>query len=260
MSRHAVDGADIAAELSDEGGRAVVQLHGLTSSRARDRVLHLDLGVGLSGTRLLRYDARGHGESTGRSAAIDYRWSRLAVDLLTLLDLHFPGETVHGVGPSMGAATLLHAAVADPRRFSGLTLVVPPTAWQTRPAQAEVYLEAADLVAGGGIAEYLAVGASAVRPPALADAPETTPQVPERLLPAVLRGAAASDLPTPEALAGVETPTTILAWADDPAHPLSTAEALHAVLPHSELIIARTPADLAEWPGVLAADVARHQD
>ena len=47
MSRHAVDGADIAAELSDEGGRAVVQLHGLTSSRARDRVLHLDLGVGL---------------------------------------------------------------------------------------------------------------------------------------------------------------------------------------------------------------------
>ncbi|RAE52742.1 alpha/beta hydrolase, partial [Burkholderia multivorans] len=111
---HRLDGADIAAELSDEGGAPVVQLHGLTSSRARDRVLQLDLGVGLSGTRLLRYDARGHGLSTGRPVAEDYRWPSLAEDLLALLDIHFPGERVHGVGPSMGAATLLHALLLDP--------------------------------------------------------------------------------------------------------------------------------------------------
>ena len=67
MPSHAVSGAVLDVELSDEGGRAVVQLHGLTSSRARDRLLHLDLGRGLSGTRLLRYDARGHGRSTGRA-------------------------------------------------------------------------------------------------------------------------------------------------------------------------------------------------
>ncbi|WP_300577515.1 alpha/beta fold hydrolase, partial [uncultured Nocardioides sp.] len=61
-----VPGAVLDWEISDEGGEPVVQLHGLTSSRYRDRVLDLDLGVGLSGTRLLRYDARGHGRSTGR--------------------------------------------------------------------------------------------------------------------------------------------------------------------------------------------------
>ncbi|WP_415847649.1 alpha/beta fold hydrolase, partial [Tsukamurella strandjordii] len=127
-----VPGAVLDTELSDEGGHPVVQLHGLTSSRARDRVLDLDLGRGLSGTRLLRYDARGHGRSTGRTVPEDYRWSNLADDLLRLLDERFPGERVHGVGPSMGTGTLLHAAVRDPQRFSGLTLMVPPTAWETR--------------------------------------------------------------------------------------------------------------------------------
>ncbi|MGV7904609.1 alpha/beta fold hydrolase, partial [Mycobacterium kansasii] len=52
MTSFDVPGARLATEYSDEHGRPVVQLHGLTSSRARDRVLDLDLGRGLSGTRL----------------------------------------------------------------------------------------------------------------------------------------------------------------------------------------------------------------
>ena len=60
MPTFEVAGAELAVALSDEGGHPVVQLHGLTSSRARDRVLNLDLGRGLSGTRLLRYDAGAH--------------------------------------------------------------------------------------------------------------------------------------------------------------------------------------------------------
>lgn len=121
-------GATIDFEISDEGGPAVVQLHGLTSSRTRDRLLSMDLGVGLSGTRLLRYDARAHGRSTGRAVPEDYRWNALAEDLLALLDHVFPGETVHGVGASMGTGTLLHAITTAPARFSALTLMVPPTA------------------------------------------------------------------------------------------------------------------------------------
>lgn len=136
MPTFEVPGAELAVALSDEGGHPVVQLHGLTSSRAHDRVLNLDLGRGLSGTRLLRYDARGHGESTGRKVPEDYQWQSLADDLLRLLDHWFPGERVHGVGPSMGTGTLLHAASREPDRFSGLTLMVPPTAWETRPLQA----------------------------------------------------------------------------------------------------------------------------
>ena len=42
MPTFVVPGAELAVELSDEGGHPVVQLHGLTSSRARDRVLSDD--------------------------------------------------------------------------------------------------------------------------------------------------------------------------------------------------------------------------
>jgi len=252
-----VPGAELDVELSDEGGHPVVQLHGLTSSRHRDRLMDLDLGRGLSGTRLLRYDARGHGRSTGRAVPEDYRWEVLADDLLRLLDHWFPGEQVHGVGPSMGTGTLLHAAVRDPGRFSGLTLMVPATAWETRAAKAESYRQNARVIEEQGLDAFLRADLSQSRPPATAGTPETVPDVAEHLLPSLFRGAALSDLPDPDEVAKIDVPATILAWIDDPGHPVSTAEALLDLLPDSTLEVARTPADLARWPSILCADVAR---
>ncbi|WP_068158607.1 alpha/beta fold hydrolase [Rhodococcus phenolicus] len=258
MPTFSVPGAELDVELSDEGGHPVVQLHGLTSSRHRDRLMDLDLGRGLSGTRLLRYDARGHGRSTGRAVPEDYRWQVLADDLLRLLDHWFPGERVHGVGPSMGAGTLLHAAVRDPERFSGLTLLVPATAWGTRAAKAEIYRRNAVVIEEQGLDAFLGADLALPRPPATAGTPETVPDVVEHLLPSLFRGAALSDLPDPCEVAGIGIPTTILAWTDDPGHPVSTAEALLDLLPDATLEVARTPADLARWPSILCTDVARH--
>ncbi|MEZ0053974.1 3-oxoadipate enol-lactonase [Mycobacterium sp. MAA66] len=257
MPTFVVPGAELAVELSDEGGHPVVQLHGLTSSRARDRVLNLDLGRGLSGTRLLRYDARGHGKSTGRKVPEDYRWECLAEDLLQLLDHWFPGERVHGVGPSMGTGTLLHAAAREPDRFAGLTLMVPATAWETRPAQAANYQIAAALIETEGVGAFVASARGANPPPATVGAPETVPDVADALLPSLFRGAALSDLPAREALSRIDVPTTILAWIGDLAHPLSTAESLAALMPQSTLTVAHTPADVATWPMILSQDVAR---
>ncbi|XPP26653.1 MAG: alpha/beta fold hydrolase [Leucobacter sp.] len=258
MSTFRVPGAYLDAELSDEGGHPVVQLHGLTSSRARDRLLDLDLGRGLSGTRLLRYDARGHGLSTGRVTPSDYVWTNLADDLLRLLDHWFPGERVHGVGPSMGTGTLLHAAVRRPDRFAGLTLLVPPTAWDTRVAKSRSYRRSAALVERDGIEAFLAEESDDQPPPATIHHPVTRPQISDRLFPSVFRGAAASDLPSPSEIARIQAPVTILAWTGDPAHPESTAEKLVELLPRATMQVARTPADVQTWPQVLAADVARH--
>jgi pimeloyl-ACP methyl ester carboxylesterase len=258
VSTFEVPGAELAVELSDEGGHPVVQLHGLTSSRSRDRLLDLDLGRGLSGTRLLRYDARGHGRSTGMPEPEHYRWPHLADDLLRLLDEFFPGEQVHGVGPSMGTATLLHAAVREPERFSGLTLMVPPTAWATRVAKGEEYRAAARLIEQQGLDVFLEAGRLAPVPPATAGLPETQPDVDVAILPSLFRGAGSSDLPPADEIAGIDVPTTILAWVDDPAHPLSTAETLLDLMPSATLTVASTRADLETWPSILAADVARH--
>lgn len=257
MHRLEVPGARIAWAFSDESGHPVVQLHGLTSSRSRDRVLDLDLGRGLTGTRLLRYDARGHGHSTGRPVPEDYLWSTLAEDLLHLLEVWFPGEQVHGVGPSMGAGTLLHAAVREPERFSGFTLLLPPTAWETRAARAEEYRRAATFIERHGLDRLIAADASAPQPPASVGHPDSVPHVSAELLPSVYRGAALSDLPDPALIARLTQPTTVLAWTEDPGHPVSTAEALTSLMPHAALQIASTPEAVRRWPAVLAADVDR---
>lgn len=235
-------------------GTPVVRLHGLTSSRARERLLGPDPLAGLVAHRVIRYDARGHGRSTGPRHPDAYAWPRLAEDLLALLDHVVPNEPVHGVGTSMGAGTLLHAAVRRPGRFSSLSLLTPPTAWATRAAQSVAYVESAEQIERSGVACWCAVTRElppAVRP----DRPVTMPDVAESLLPAVLRGAARTDLPTPEQLATLDLPTLLLAWIDDPSHPLSTAETLHRVLPSSRLVVARTPADVETWSGRIADHV-----
>ncbi|QKT07952.1 alpha/beta hydrolase [Gordonia sp. X0973] len=257
MTVFEVPGAALSTELSDEGGQAVVQLHGLTSSRARDRVLDLDLGRGLSGTRLLRYDARGHGRSTGRAVAEDYLWPNLADDLLRLLDHRFGGERVYGVGTSMGSGTLMHAAVREPGRFAGLTLLLPPTAWATRVAQARQYRLNAALIETEGEGAFLAAGRDQPEPPAAVGHPETLPEVAEANLPSVFRGAAGSDLPDPTDLARIDVPVRLLAWVDDPSHPLSTAHTLADVFRRSTLTVAETPEDVAGWPALLHEDVLR---
>jgi len=54
-------------------------------------------------------------------------------------------------------------------------------------------------------------------------------------------------------------PTLLLAWIEDPAHPVSSAERLHDLIPGSRLDLARTHADVRRWPGLVAAHVHREQ-
>jgi pimeloyl-ACP methyl ester carboxylesterase len=51
----------------------------------------------------------------------------------------------------MGAAVALHAAAQAPERVAGLVLVLPPTAYDTRAAQAADYLAGASLVEREGV-------------------------------------------------------------------------------------------------------------
>ena len=50
----------------------------------------------------------------------------------------------------------------------------------------------------------------------------------------------------------VAVPALILAWANDPAHPLRTAELLHQTLPSSRRVVARTPYGVLAWPALFA--------
>ena len=230
--------------------------HGLTSSRSNE-----DAGgifdrtpVTQRGRQVVRYDARGHGQTGGPTDAAAYHWSQLAVDLLVLLDDLDIGCTSAG-GASMGCATLLHAALQAPERFDRLVLVIPPTAWDTRAGQAEQYEASARYIETAGKAAWLAVASEAPRAAIFADLPPfpSTADIPEELLPFVLRGAAASDLPAPGDISMITQPTLVLAWAGDPGHPVSTAERLVELLPDAELRVAAKIGHVLGWPEQVAA-------
>ncbi|MDQ4089415.1 MAG: alpha/beta hydrolase [Actinomycetota bacterium] len=231
-----------------------VWAHGLNSCMAHEDELGLfDWSCADSVARVVRYDARGHGgcECTQFEDRA-YRWSALVDDMLRA-----PGQGpfVAG-GASMGAATALYAAVRAPRRVQGLVIVTPPSAWETRPPQAEAYQAAARLVERRGIPGYLNALQTAGPPRILADElPEASTiwlrhlrRMDEKVVPCILRGAALSDLPRRDELHSVVVPTLILAWTDDPAHPVSTAENLAELMVMSELHVASDLAGIRRWP------------
>jgi len=223
------------------------------SSRGHNRALGLGFPTLVGGHRVVRYDVRGHGDSRGAADPADYRWPNLARDLLVVADRVAPDEPVDAVGVAMGAAVILHAALIRPAAFRRLVLVVPPTAWETRSEQAAGYERAAVLVERHGLGALAAAGVLdrrvAIR---TAAGPGGQPQISADLFPAVLRGAARTDLPPAAALATLTQPTLILPWADDLAHPVSTAARLGEVLPAATVAPAAAGAEqVATWSSMV---------
>jgi pimeloyl-ACP methyl ester carboxylesterase len=204
-------------------------------------------------SRVVRYDAKGHGDCECYNYEDRaYQWSSMVDDMLRA-----PGQGpfVAG-GASMGAATALYTALRAPRRVQGLVLATPPTAWEDRPAQAQVYEAAARLVERRGMPGYLKAVSAVSQPRILAEElPEARSiwlrhlrRMDEKAVPCILRGAAASDLPTRDEVHNIVMPTLILAWTGDPAHPVSTAEKLAELMVMSELHVAEDLAAVRRWP------------
>jgi pimeloyl-ACP methyl ester carboxylesterase len=253
-----IRGVDLAV-VDTGAGPAVLWGHGFASSVQDEGDRMLGWHRIAARNRVVRWDARGHGRSSGTLDPDDYRWDNLGRDFEALADaLSIERYAVGGV--SMGAAAALYAAIDAPSRVAGLVLVLPPTAYATRAAQSGEYLTGAALVEEQGVDAYVdRVNAQPV-PEILnqfAGAYRMVPSVPERLLPAVLRGAGASDLPSPERVRAIAAPALLLAWDTDPGHPLSTAEQLAELLPDAELEVARRLQDVSTWTDRVEAFLGR---
>ncbi len=248
-----VRGIDLA--LTDAGhGRPFFWGHGLLGSVAQEDVAALlDWDAIAEAARLMRYDARGHGSSEATLDPAAYCWSELAQDLLALADACGAERAVFG-GLSMGCATTLHAALAAPGRMEALVLMAPPTAWRSRPRQARIYRVLAAVIARVGLGPFrfaASLGRFAPGPDYLAtlqnSVVESLRRADARAVVAALRGAAQSDLPSPEALRSVDAPALVLAWRGDPAHPISTARYLAQLLPKADLRLAESLDEIRAW-------------
>lgn len=238
-------------------GPPVVQLHGLGSSRAREDATGSSATAGAGQLRVLRIDAPGHGKSTGSTDPADHTWAAHADLVAQVVGQAFPGRPVHGVGASMGAGTLLHAAVAGLFPLASLSLLIPPTAWGTRAAQAAGYEEAVDFLHRHGFATFVNLLAQQAPTPTIgADQPFSAPDLAPGTAPAVYLGAARSDLPDAASLRRLQLPVQVLARADDPAHPVSTAEQLQELLRPADFAVAQTETEILGWPRRVARFIA----
>jgi pimeloyl-ACP methyl ester carboxylesterase len=246
--------------VADAGGdrnlRPFVWTHGVTSSIGQED--HTGLfdwtAISVTGRRVVRYDVRGHGRSGFTPNPADFRWEHLAGDLIGVLEALNINVAVLG-GASLGVGVSLWAALLARERVSALVLVIPPTAWATRPAQVERYRVGARLIRDEGIAAY--IGAAQAQPvPAIFRGPlggfwddlyDAWGPLEQQRMPTILDGAGESDLPHPDAVRSIDVPTLVLAWDTDPGHPASTAKRLETLLPNVAVEIAHTPEEVLVW-------------
>lgn len=246
---------DLVWEVQGSSSRTVVWGHGLTGSRRAEDDSGLfsfgDASVA-AGWRYVRYDARGHGRSPKPHSAVAYQWDCLAGDMLGVADAA-GAERFCAAGASMGAATALYTALSVPQRVEALILVIPPTAWETREGQRDLYRGMAAIVERKGVERLLdAMEGEAPRTMFGDEGKARSIRNVEAMdctaLPYVFRGAGASDLPAPEEVAQVEVPALILCWSGDDGHPVSTGERLADLIPGAELHVATTPEEVLAWP------------
>ncbi len=254
------------AKLATESigdGQPFVWGHALLGSMAQD----LDGGVMAwreltDIAQVIRYDARGHGQSETQGDPEDFRWDNLAHSMWQVIDSYTQDQVVLG-GASMGCATSLYAACQRPEQVKGLVLVIPPTAWESRQKMKRNYRFMASFV---NFTRAIPFRLLHLVPEAREDAgmrrrmfsvmAKHLAGVKRQGVVGAMRGASLSDLPPREELEQLTMPALILAWPDDNTHPLAVAEILRDTLPHTQLEVMQHEDDVYRWPQLVAEFIA----
>jgi pimeloyl-ACP methyl ester carboxylesterase len=236
LERVRSDGLEIAVEDFGEGP-PIVFAHGLTGNRhaSRDQLAPL-----ADRYRIVIYDQRGHCDSTPVFQSALYDVDRMAEDMTAVLDALGIARAIVG-GDSMGAATTMAFALRHPERVESLLLGAP--AFGDRPSPHTQRLkDMGRAITNLGMEEFLKRAAIRQRdelgwsheviayvgrsyashdPASLAVALRTVPD-----------WLAFVDL---SVIASLTQPTCVLAWGNDPLHPIELARQIAALMPAARL-------------------------
>ena len=224
-------------------GTPLLLAHGITAHR--DLVLHGSSHLPRHGFEVASYDARAHGESDG-GAEGDYDYEHLRADLRAFSEAAFgAGAKPLLAGHSMGAHTILAAALEDPDAYAGL-VVIGPVSLGEMPTEAslEHWDELADGLAEGGLDGWLEAYDQNLDP----EWRETLLRIarermghhkhPEALAVALHQVPRSIPYDGLEPLAGIELPALVVASHDvaDPGHPFETAKRISETLSNARLV------------------------
>ncbi len=232
----ASDGLLLAAETFGEG-RPLVFAPGLTDNRGYIRRQLLPLA---DRYRIVTYDQRGHGDSTPVTDPALYTPERMAGDMARILDAFEIERAVIG-GESMGAATALLFAFGWPERVESLLLTGPALGDTPNPGRDRLKALGqafADRGAGGIIVEAAAnewpeMGLSEDAKTTLAAMLHSHQD--ESI--AVACDAVADWILDLAPFSTLHCPVQIIAWENDPVHPIALARRMAALLPSAQLVI-----------------------
>ena len=242
----------------EEGaGPPIVLAHGLTATR-RYVLQGSRLLARRGDSRVVAYDARGHGESC---AAPDgrYDYAALRADLAAVLDDRGIGHAVLA-GSSMGAATAMALALEQPDRVTALIQVTP--AYDGGPRTTAEALDGwdarADALDAGDVDRFVGLTGADGLPARFRDAARLA--VRQRIerhrdlsavaeaLRQVPRSAAWHGL---DRLQEVRVPALVVGSRDeaDPEHPLALAEEYARRLPRARLVVENEGDVPLAWQG-----------
>jgi 3-oxoadipate enol-lactonase len=197
--------------------------------------------------RVLRYDQHGHGRSPAAPGPYDLK--RLGTDVLGLLD-RLGIERAHFAGVSLGGMIGMWLAEHAAERIDRLALVctsarLDPQAWHERAEQ----------VRAQGLEPLVDVTLSRWFTPAYPD-PARFGRMLRACDPAGYAGCceAISTMDILDGLAGISSPTLVIAGRDDPATPPAHAERIATAIPGARLETLPDAAHLANAEQVDAAN------
>jgi 3-oxoadipate enol-lactonase len=211
----------------------------LSHSLTCDLTMWDALAVALAPTfTVLRYDTRGHGQSTAPEGS--YSFDQLVGDAIGLLDA-LNIERTHFVGLSMGGMIGQHLALAHSARLNKLVIAnstsrIPPEAgplWDERIAIARS--QGCAGVVEGTLGRWFTPGFRSAQPLEAARIAKLIADTPAAGYIGCAGAIRALDITAQ--IGAIRAPTLVIAGADDPGTPPAMSETIAAAIPGARLEI-----------------------
>jgi 3-oxoadipate enol-lactonase len=189
--------------------------------------------------RVIRFDARGHGQTEASKAP--YTFEMLAADVVGLLD-HLEINKAHFVGLSMGGMVGQFLGVLHPDRFASLTLA--STSSRVPPEGRGLWLQRVTDTREKGIESQVQVAIPRwVTEANKVAKPEVLARLTKNLLGTPAEGfcgwaGAIATLDVTDRLKTIAVPTQVIVGEEDPGTPPAAARVIHNEIKGSSLIVA----------------------